>query len=61
MKSFVEIATEIAREAGASISEFARRRIGFELKGDYDIVTEPFRKRMGRSRLRQKMCVWRIK
>ena len=40
MKSFVEVAAEIAREAGASISEFARQRIGFELKGDYDLVTE---------------------
>ena len=40
MKSFVEIAAGIAREAGAGISEFARRRIGFELKGTYDLVTE---------------------
>ena len=40
MKSFVEIAAEIARESGAVISEFARRRIGFELKGTYDLVTE---------------------
>ena len=40
MKSFVEIAAEIARESGARISEFARRRIGFELKGAYDLVTE---------------------
>ena len=40
MKTFVEIAAEIARESGAGISEFARRRIGFELKGAYDLVTE---------------------
>ena len=40
MKSFVEIAAEIARESGAVISEFARRRIGFELKGAHDLVTE---------------------
>jgi myo-inositol-1(or 4)-monophosphatase len=40
LKTFVEIAAEIAREAGAGISEFARRRIGFELKGAYDLVTE---------------------
>jgi myo-inositol-1(or 4)-monophosphatase len=40
LKTFVEIAAEIARESGASISEFARRRIGFELKGAYDLVTE---------------------
>ena len=40
MKSFVEIAAEIARESGAVISDFARRRVGFELKGTYDLVTE---------------------
>jgi myo-inositol-1(or 4)-monophosphatase len=40
LKSFVEIAAEIARESGAVISEFARRRIGFELKGTFDLVTE---------------------
>jgi myo-inositol-1(or 4)-monophosphatase len=40
LKSFVEIAAEVARESGARISEFAQRRIGFELKGTYDLVTE---------------------
>ena len=40
MKSFVEIAAEIARESGAIISDFAHRRVGFELKGTYDLVTE---------------------
>ena len=40
MKTFVEIAAEIARESGTNISEFARQRIGFELKGAYDLVTE---------------------
>ena len=55
MTSFVEIAAEIAREAGASISEFARQRIGFELKGAYDIVTEADRtsERIIVARLRQ--------
>ena len=55
MKSFVEIAAEIAREAGASISEFARKRIGFELKGTYDLVTEADRtsERIIVERLRQ--------
>jgi len=55
LKSFVETAGEIAREAGASISEFARRRIGFELKGAYDIVTEADRtsERIIVERLRQ--------
>ncbi len=40
MESFVEIAARIAREAGACISEFARRRIGFELKAAHDLITE---------------------
>ena len=40
MPSFVEAATVIAREAGACVNDFARRRIGFELKGAYDLVTE---------------------
>ncbi len=40
MASFLEIATEIAREAGALINQFAQRKIGFELKGEFDLVTE---------------------
>ncbi len=40
MASFLEIAAEIAREAGALIANFAERKIGFELKGDFDLVTE---------------------
>jgi myo-inositol-1(or 4)-monophosphatase len=40
LKSFVEIAADIARESGAVISEFAKLRIGFELKGAHDLVTE---------------------
>lgn len=31
---------EIAREAGAILTHFFERRIGFELKGDFDLVTE---------------------
>jgi myo-inositol-1(or 4)-monophosphatase len=38
--SFVETAAEIAREAGARINEYAKRHVGFELKGTYDLVTE---------------------
>jgi myo-inositol-1(or 4)-monophosphatase len=38
--SYVETAEEIAREAAALVMEFAARRIGFELKGAYDLVTE---------------------
>lgn len=40
MPSYVEAAAAIAREAGAMLSTFFERRIGFELKGDYDLVTE---------------------
>jgi myo-inositol-1(or 4)-monophosphatase len=40
LASFLETAAEIAREAGALIADFAARRIGYELKGDYDLVTE---------------------
>jgi myo-inositol-1(or 4)-monophosphatase len=40
MAEFLETAAEIAREAGALIAGFHARGIGFELKGDYDLVTE---------------------
>lgn len=40
MPNFAETAAEIAREAGSIVSEFARRGIGFELKGEHDLVTE---------------------
>jgi myo-inositol-1(or 4)-monophosphatase len=40
MTSYVQTAAEIAREAGAVITRFAERRIGFELKGEQDLVTE---------------------
>jgi|SRR5579871_953227 len=40
MSSYLETAAEIAREAGALLSSFAERRIGFELKGEFDLVTE---------------------
>ncbi len=39
MPQILETATAIAREAGALLNDFARQRIGFELKGDYDLVT----------------------
>jgi myo-inositol-1(or 4)-monophosphatase len=38
--NFLETAADIAREAGAIVSSFGERKIGFELKGDYDLVTE---------------------
>src|SRR5580692_5065607 len=40
MASYVDISGEIAREAGALLSTYFERRIGFELKGDFDLVTE---------------------
>lgn len=40
MASYLETAVEIAREAGALLANFFERRIGFELKGEFDLVTE---------------------
>ena len=40
MSSYVETAAQIAREAGGILSKFAAEGIGFELKGEYDLVTE---------------------
>lgn len=40
MESFVEAAARIARESGALLSDYFARRVGFELKGDFDLVTE---------------------
>ncbi len=40
MASYIETASDIVREAGALVIKFLDRRIGFELKGDYDLVTE---------------------
>lgn len=40
MDSYLETAMEIAREAGALVTLFQQRRIGFELKGEFDLVTE---------------------
>jgi myo-inositol-1(or 4)-monophosphatase len=40
MASYLETAVEIAREAGALLSTYLERRIGFELKGEFDLVTE---------------------
>lgn len=40
MDSYVETAQEIAREAGGILSRFLSERIGFELKGEHDLVTE---------------------
>jgi myo-inositol-1(or 4)-monophosphatase len=40
MASYLETSAEIAREAGALLATFFERRIGFELKGEFDLVTE---------------------
>jgi myo-inositol-1(or 4)-monophosphatase len=37
---YLETAVEIAREAGALLTKYFDRRIGFETKGEFDIVTE---------------------
>ncbi len=38
--SYLETAVEIAREAGALLTNHFERRVGFELKGEFDLVTE---------------------
>jgi myo-inositol-1(or 4)-monophosphatase len=40
MASYLETSAEIAREAGALLATYFERHIGFELKGEYDLVTE---------------------
>ncbi len=40
MPSYTEAAAGIAREAGGLINDYLRRHIGFELKGEFDLVTE---------------------
>jgi myo-inositol-1(or 4)-monophosphatase len=40
MPSYLEIAADIAREAGALLSGLFERRVAFELKGEFDLVTE---------------------
>jgi len=37
---YLETAMEIAREAGALLANFFERRVAFELKGEFDLVTE---------------------
>lgn len=40
MASYLETAVEIAREAGGLLANFFERKVAFELKGDFDLVTE---------------------
>ncbi len=37
---YLETSMEIAREAGAVLARYFEQRIGFELKGEFDLVTE---------------------
>jgi myo-inositol-1(or 4)-monophosphatase len=38
--NYLETAVEIAREAGGLLANYFERRIGYELKGEFDLVTE---------------------
>src|SRR6202035_1959581 len=40
MPSYLETSVEIAREAGALLAKYFERRVTFELKGEFDLVTE---------------------
>jgi myo-inositol-1(or 4)-monophosphatase len=40
MTSYLETAVDIAREAGTLLAHYFERRVGFELKGEFDLVTE---------------------
>jgi myo-inositol-1(or 4)-monophosphatase len=40
MNSFTEVAAQIACEAGSLLRYYFERRVAFEMKGEYDLVTE---------------------
>ena len=40
MTSYLETAVDIAREAGALLARYFERRVSFELKGEFDLITE---------------------
>jgi myo-inositol-1(or 4)-monophosphatase len=40
MASYLEASRDIAREAGALLRRYFERRVSFELKGEFDLVTE---------------------
>src|ERR1700733_1196802 len=54
MADFLESAVEIALEAGSLLHYYFERRVSFELKGDFDLVTEA-------DRASEKLIVERIK
>jgi myo-inositol-1(or 4)-monophosphatase len=53
VSSYLKDAGNIAHEAGRLLAEFYRMRVGFELKGDFDLVTEA-------DRASERMVVQRI-
>src|SRR5437868_9486000 len=54
MSHFLEAAIDIAREAGALLAHHFERRVLFELKGDFDLITEA-------DRASEKLVVERLK
>jgi len=40
LASYLETAIDIARESGALLAAYFEKRVAFELKGDFDLVTE---------------------
>jgi myo-inositol-1(or 4)-monophosphatase len=54
LPSFVETAAGIAREAGALVADCLERHIGFERKGEFDLVTEA-------DRLSERLIVERLR
>ncbi len=40
MPSYLQTSMEIAREAGALLANYFEKRVSYELKGEYDLVTE---------------------
>lgn len=54
MNSFVESAVEIAHEAGSLLRQYFERRVQFELKGEFDLVTEA-------DRASEKLVIERLK
>jgi myo-inositol-1(or 4)-monophosphatase len=54
MTSFVETAVEIAHEAGSLLRYYFDRRVRFEMKGEFDLVTEA-------DRASEKLVVGRLK
>src|SRR5271154_607511 len=54
MASFLESAIEIAHQAGSLLQYYFERHVSFELKGDFDLVTEA-------DRASEKLIVERLK